>query len=247
MLNHTDPFVSTLLDHVSTRCFAFVEGDLMRPLLNSLGALSDWPAFVESWNHLEPDAYLAAKGRFRRRRHATFSAQTNGAVVAEPHQPHFQSLQYNALQGDLQRWFEPVTPSVATGETLRAILQFCHDFFGSMAPAVPRWHIEVHQFRIEASADAAGEPTPEGSHRDGVDYVLVLLVGRHNIASGTTTIHDLEKRELGSFTLTRSFDAALVDDARVYHGVTPVVPLDPQRPAHRDVLVVTFRNATKGG
>jgi hypothetical protein len=33
----------------------------------------------------------------------------------------------------------------------------------------------------------------------------------------------------------------LVDDSRVYHGVTPVTPLDPARPAYRDVLVVTFR------
>jgi hypothetical protein len=47
--------------------------------------------------------------------------------------------------------------------------------------------------------------------------------------------------------LTHPFDAALVDDARVYHGVTPVEPLDPTLPAHRDVLVVTFRNARVGG
>ena len=46
---------------------------------------------------------------------------------------------------------------------------------------------------------------------------------------------------------TQPFDAALVDDARVYHGVTPVQPLDPALPAHRDVLVVTFRNARAGG
>jgi hypothetical protein len=25
------------------------------------------------------------------------------------------------------------------------------------------------------------------------------------------------------------------------HGVTPVEPIDPDRPAYRDVLVVTFR------
>ncbi|HTR17943.1 MAG TPA: 2OG-Fe dioxygenase family protein, partial [Acetobacteraceae bacterium] len=37
-------------------------------------------------------------------------------------------------------------------------------------------------------------------------------------------------------------EAALVDDSRVYHGVTPVLPLDPARPAFRDVLVVTFRH-----
>ena len=36
-------------------------------------------------------------------------------------------------------------------------------------------------------------------------------------------------------------DSALVDDSRVYHGVTAVVPLDPRYPAYRDVLVVTFR------
>ena len=82
-------------------------------------------------------------------------------------------------------------------------------------------------------------------HRDGVDWVLVLLIKRHNIKSGTTTIADLEKRPLGSFTLTDPFDAALVDDAKVYHGVTPIEPVDPAAAAYRDVLVVTFRDAAR--
>ncbi len=110
-----------------------------------------------------------------------------------------------------------------------------------MTPA-DAWHVEVHQFRIEARTGEAGRPTPEGMHRDGVDYVLVLLVNRRNIASGMTSVHDLAGRELGHFTLTQPFDAALVDDARVMHGVTPVEPLDPAEPGHRDVLVVTFRS-----
>ena len=54
----------------------------------------------------------------------------------------------------------------------------------------------------EARQGEHGKPTPEGMHRDGVDYVLVLLVNRRNIQSGTTTVHDLDKRTLGSFTLT---------------------------------------------
>ena len=106
------------------------------------------------------------------------------------------------------------------------------------------WRIELHQFRIEARPGEEGRPTPKGAHRDGVDYVLVLLIRRRNIAQGTTSIHALgDRRLLGSFTLTEPFDAALVDDARVYHGVTPVEPLDPAHPAYRDVLVVTFRRA----
>ena len=124
---------------------------------------------------------------------------------------------------------------------MRTILGFCHALFGRLAPTTSVWHVEVHQFRIEARSAEQGRPTPEGQHRDGVDYVLVLLVNRRNIASGVTTIHGLDGLALGHFTLTSPFDAALVDDQRVSHGVTPVEPIDPSLPAYRDVLVVTFR------
>jgi hypothetical protein len=80
-----------------------------------------------------------------------------------------------------------------------------------------------------------------------VDFVLVLLIGRTNIVEGTTTIHDFDHRELGSFTLTEPLDAALVDDRRVFHGVTAVRPVDPARPAYRDVLVVTYRAIPHAG
>lgn len=57
-----------------------------------------WGGFADSWNRLELDGHMADGGRYRRRRHATFS------IVAPP--------------------------------------------------------------------------TPEGIHRDGVDYAFMLLVGR---------------------------------------------------------------------
>jgi hypothetical protein len=136
-----------------------------------------------------------------------------------------------------------VRDEIAAGASLGTILAFCRALFERLAPALRTWHIETHQFRIEARSGASGKPTPEGMHRDGVDYVMVLLVRRRNIRRGTTTIHDLARTPLGSFTLTDPCDAALVHDARVYHGVTPVEPVDPALPAHRDVLVVTFRRA----
>ena len=62
--------------------------------------------------------------------------------------------------------------------------------FERLAGAVA-WHVELHQFRIEALPGMPGMPTPEGMHRDGVDYVLVLLVSRSNIGSGTTLMGGL--------------------------------------------------------
>jgi hypothetical protein len=241
MQHHSESSISALMHAMQREGFCFVTAKIMQPLFESAGQLSDWQAFADSWNQLGPDPYLAAKGRFRYRRHATFTASANGSVQLQPHQPHYQSLQYNALQGDIQRWFEPVQPAIANGTSLRTVLKFCHYFFSSLAPDTLNWHVEVHQFRIEASVVNAGEPTPEGSHRDGEDFVLVLLIDRRNIASGTTTIHTPDGKPLGDFTLTHPFDAALIHDPRVFHGVTPVTPLDPSEPAHRDVLVVTFK------
>lgn len=223
--------------------FAFASWESMRVLLDDPQSLGDWMAFVDSWNDLAPDTYLAAMGRQRRRRHATYSIDASGGLRREPQQPHFQSTEHNQLQGDIQRWFRPIRPALADGESLHRILQFSHALFASLAPQTVSWHVEAHQFRIEARAGEVGEPTPEGVHRDGVDYVLVLLIDRENIESGTTTIHAADGGLLGSFTLTHVLDAALVDDHRVFHGVTAVAALDPALPAHRDVLVVTFRAA----
>ncbi len=229
----------TIADLVGRDGFAFVHDNEMRGVLEGNG-LADWEQFAASWDDLGVDTHMADGGRYRKRRHAVFSADNKGIGRLE-HRPHYQSRDYNTLNGGVARWFDPVTPAVADMPAFTAILRTCQRVFDALTPDVPAWEVEVHQFRIEAKPGQAGQPTPEGMHRDGVDWVLVLLVRRENIASGETTIHDLDKRLLGSFTLARPMDAAWVDDSRVYHGVTPVQPQDETRAAFRDVLVVTFR------
>jgi hypothetical protein len=221
--------------------YAFVEASEMRTALGRFGTLADWPAFAASWNDLSTDTYMADGGRYRRRRFGVWRAGRQGRIERGKHQAHYQSLDYNTLNGGIERWFEPIKDEIGDGASMRTILEYCRALFSRLSPAVESWHVEAHQFRIEARQGEHGKPTPEGLHRDGVDWVLVLMIDRRNIASGTTTIHDLDKRTLGSFTLTDPLDAALVDDARCYHGVTPVEPENPAQPAYRDVLVVTFR------
>jgi hypothetical protein len=231
--------LAQLAETIQEAGFAFVPALTMRPMLEARARLSDWTRFAASWDDLGTDTFMADGGRYRKRRFAVFSASADG-IACKPHQPHYQSRDYNTLNGGIERWFEPVLPTIASGPTMQAILGFCQSLFNRLTP-VEAWHVEVHQFRIEARRGESGQPTPEGMHRDGVDHVLVLLVGRRNIQSGVTSIHDMQGRTLGSFTLTEPCDAALVDDRRVMHGVTAVEPLDPAAPGSRDVLVVTFR------
>jgi len=235
--------IDELKKRVEREGFAFLEGGATRALVESVraGALADWAGFAASWDDLRRDEYMADGGRDRLRRHAVFtiSADTLEARL-EPRQPHYQDRAYNALNGGIERWYEPVEPGVSTGAALSSLLAFGADFFRRLRPGAA-WRIEVHQFRIEAAAGKAGRPTPEGVHRDGVDYALVLLVKRENVKSGTTRVSAPDGKTLGSFTLTNPLDAAIVDDARMMHAVTPIEAVDSTLFARRDVLVATYR------
>lgn len=235
-----DPMINAWSGALRRDGYAFVPGAGFRPVL---GSLPDWDAFAGSWGRLVLDEHLPDGHRYRRRRHGTFSARAGECRFRrEAHRPHYQGVEYNKLVGGVERWFEPIESTVARGATFGAVVRLGLALFGALGPGRD-WHIEAHQFRIEARPGAAGLPTPEGVHRDGVDWVTVMLVDRVNIESGTTTVHAPDGRELGGFTLAAPCDAALVDDSRVMHGVTPVRPLDPSRPAWRDVLVVTYKAA----
>jgi hypothetical protein len=67
------------------------------------------------------------------------------------------------------------------------------------------------------------------------------MIKRVNIKSGATSIYNLDNQLLGEFTMLNTFDMAIVNDKKVYHGVTPITQLDPEKEAYRDVLVITFR------
>lgn len=206
-------------------------------------ALADWAAFAASWDHLEIDGHMAGGGRFRRRRFGRFEAAA-GAITREPHGPHYQSREYNPLNGGADRWFEPVTDAIATHPVTLRLMTICLDVFARASASDPHatpWKIEMHQFRIEPTAREAGKPTPEGAHRDGVDWVFVGLVARTGVAGGVTGIADASGRSLGSFTLSEPLETVFLDDHRVRHGVTPIEVLNPGAPAYRDVLVLTFR------
>jgi hypothetical protein len=193
-------------------------------------------ALVPSWDDLAPDHYLRDGGHYRQRRHSCFVV-TGDTVVQVPHRAHFQSLDYNALHGGMRRWFEPMRGQVIEQPVWPWLLVGLGQVFSALRP-VPAWHVEAHQFRIDTT-DGIGRPTPEGAHRDGVDFVAVFLVDRVGISGGETRVFDAHGPQGQRFTLEQPWSLLLLDDARVVHESTPIQPLQPD--AHRDTLVLTYR------
>ena len=191
------------------------------------------------WAALPSDDFLKDGGRYRKRRHACFIAEA-GQLQQVPHRMHWQPVEYNALHGGMERWFEPVLSETVQQAAWSALLLALARVCSAQRP-VPRWHVEAHQFRIDTS-DGVGRPTPEGAHRDGVDFVAVLLVARHAIKGGETRVFDAHGPNGQRFTLDQPWSLLLMDDARVIHESTPIQPLDGDA-GHRDTLVLTLRAA----
>ena len=200
-----------------------------------------WRTLSQAWHNLPQDAHLKDGGRYRQRRHACFVQDISGNTLTQtPHRAHWQPTDYNALHGGYERWFEPVEATVSQAPAWTALLAG----FGKLSAkvqVVDKWFVEAHQFRID-TAGGVGRPTPEGAHRDGVNFVVVLLVERHGVKGGETRVFDANGPHGVRFVMREPLTALLMDDARVIHETTPIFPDHAEgEQGYRDTLVLTYR------
>lgn len=190
------------------------------------------------WADLPPDEYLRDGGRYRFRRHASLvMSEDSRRILRRVERPHWQPTDYNALHGGYERRFAPVHDETLADPALLALLTglatTCAAAAGHALPFV-----EVHQFRID-TAGGIGRPTPEGAHRDGVDFVAVVLVERVKVRGGETRVFEANGPTGLRFTMAEPGTALLLDDARMIHETTPLQP--EGEAGHRDTLVITWR------
>ena len=190
------------------------------------------------WEGLPRDPYLKDGGRYRSRRHASYEIK-NQQLNLVPHRAHWQSVNYNALHGGIERWFEPVQEQLLKHPAWQALLLGLGQALSSLKP-VSTWFVEAHQFRIDTT-DGIGRPTPEGAHRDGVDFVAVFLLDRVDIKGGETRIFDASGSAGLRFTLSQPWSLLLMNDERMIHESTPIQPLGNY--GYRDTLVLTYRSS----
>lgn len=196
------------------------------------------------WNDLPPDTYLLDGGRYRFRRHGSFVQRIGGVstvsrLLAVPQRAHWQPKVYNTLHGGLTRWFAPLGQRLTQSAVWEPLVAGLGDYFTSIRPSA-EWFIEAHQFRITTDG-GIGRPTPEGAHRDGVDFVAILLIDRHQVSGGETRVYAPDGTELARTTLNEPCGVLLLDDLRVLHETTPIIPQREAEAGWRDTLVLTYR------
>jgi hypothetical protein len=200
-------------------------------------------ALHAAWADLPPDPHLRDGGRYRHRRHASLRLDASGMTAEIVDRPHWQPVDYNALHGGIERRFAPVAADWLTSPAFAALLSGLYRLCataGAGGPAAVPDHVEVHQFRI-TTADGIGRPTPEGAHRDGVDWVVVLLMDRVGVRGGETRVFAADGPAGIRFTMQEPLSALVLDDHRVIHETTPLQPEPGATDSHRDTLVITFR------
>ena len=206
----------------------------------------EWNNFVNSWNNLDLDNYMNDGGTYRYRRHAVFTCEKYTKNIAHLNDiPHYQSSQYNNLNGDVERWYKPVEKNTLESNVFGVLIEHALKIFNLCEISYlfdnwSSWYIEIHQFRIIATGKMEGRPTPEGIHKDGVSYVFMLPIYKKNVKGGISTVYNNDLIPLDSIDISIG-DFAYVDDSKVYHGVSEIKPIDNNQESIRDMLVITFK------
>lgn len=194
--------------------------------------------FVGSWNALPRDPYTVNTGAAsRERRYSRFTVLEQG-IRALPPAPFVQSNEVNPIFGGIERRFAAVDPAIAASPVLFGLIRAVSRCLPAPPDEIARLNVGIHQIRIRASVTADGLPTPEGIHQDGHRFVAQVLVGRNAVDGGRSSFYD-DGATVYQTYLTQPFECLLVDDRRLYHGVSAIRPAGAEL-GWRDMLLLDF-------
>ncbi|MBB5940308.1 2OG-Fe dioxygenase family protein [Streptomyces zagrosensis] len=194
------------------------------------------PDVLAEFETLPPDDFTGGRQRFRRFSQFRMDYdQGSDAWRLEllPHRPFLQPRVVNGLVGGVQRPFAPLR--IDPTRQIDA---------GARALGLDRgrsWQLNVHQCRVISAPDIKGVSVPEGPHRDGHDYGMLAVFGRHNITGGTNQLMPTGGGE-PFFEVTLQPNQALVyDDDAMWHNATDIVAED-ETGGHRDLWIVAVND-----
>ncbi len=220
---------------LATVGYAHLSPELLDPV--RLGCTDHEVAeFVGSWHTLPRDPYVSALVAGRQRRYGRLAVLEDSIAVLPP-APFVQSNEINRVFGGIERKFATLEPATAASPVLAGLIRLLGDCLPLPELMWPS-DLGVHQIRVQASDDSDGQPTPEGIHQDGHRFVAQVFIGRSAVEGGNSSFYE-DNVAVYQACLTQPFECLLVNDRRLYHGVSPIRPAGASR-GWRDMLLLDF-------
>ncbi|MBK8011090.1 MAG: 2OG-Fe dioxygenase family protein [Deltaproteobacteria bacterium] len=192
------------------------------------------------WRKLGLDKHMRDGGTYRYRRFSEMEFHAgDGKFSHVPHRAHYQPTEINKLNGGEARWFEPVEEDFFNSPIARAVIHSLGQAL-SGCEGNRSLRLNVHQVRIVSDGGREGKPVPEGIHRDGISFGILVLMKRSNIGSGGhTTIFSPDREPLFERTLLNPGDCILYNDRLFLHDTSPIRSANGDM-ASRDMFIVEY-------
>ena len=138
----------------------------------------------QSFKFLPPDKYEKSKGYYFRFRNFSKIIIKNKIVDHLTDTKFFQNKKINRYAGGIKRKFSPIKKNIKF-----LMVKLFKENFHSLI-RYKNAEVGFHQLRIKCGKDFVGYPVPEGWHKDGFDYVILVNFGSKNIKGGVTRIKE---------------------------------------------------------
>ena len=192
---------------------------------------------INSFNRLPADINEKSQGRYFRYRKFSRLILFNKKFLPVKDTNFYQKRKINRFAGGKVRKFKAIDSKVLNG--------FAHIFEKNFLKKITMKKMEIgfHQLRIKCGKNFVGYPVPEGWHKDGFDYVIILNIGSKNIKGGVSRIKNKIDNDHDAFSwFLKKGEYILVNDRKFFHYTDPINVMDNKLEGSRDTLVVTVRS-----
>ena len=181
------------------------------------------------FSEIPQDPYIQEGYRYK----SLARCRLNGTnIEKQPHIPLFQDQYTNPVNGGIVRSYQEISNLDYAYE---AIILFAKTFGIDFS-----YEILIQAQRTKCSDGNVGITTPEGFHRDGIEFLAILCVSRYNILGSETQLVNSHGNIVFKHTLSPG-EMLLIDDSKLLHYTSPITIKNPEQSEYgfRDVLIIS--------
>lgn len=182
------------------------------------------------FQQVPPDPYV--KDGTRHKDIVRFTNPAAGRVVKSPHGDLVHPINAGSYGGHSSRSYAEIPASDI--DALTPLIEF----FSRVAGVEPGREVLLQRQRVVANNQTA-KTVQEGRHQDGLKKLAILCIARKNIKGGISYLSNERGERVFAGTL-KPGQILFVDDKRLWHDASPILPVKAGLPAYRDVILLNW-------